>query len=38
VSLALEYPKAKTVLLVMDNLDIHRRKSLTDVFRTENGR
>src|SRR5690349_23887241 len=32
VTLALAYPEAKTIHLVMDNLDIHRRKSLVDVF------
>jgi hypothetical protein len=32
VALALAYPAAKTIHLVMDNLNIHRRKSLTDVF------
>src|SRR6185312_13184297 len=32
VSLALAYPDAKTIHLVMDNLNIHRRKSLVDVF------
>ncbi len=31
-TLALEYPKAKTVHLVMDNLNKHCPKSLTDVF------
>ena len=30
--LALAYPEAKTIHLVMDNLNIHRRKSLADVF------
>jgi hypothetical protein len=30
--LAREYPKAKTIHLVMDNLNIHCRKSLGDVF------
>ena len=35
VSLALEYPHAKTIHLVMDNLNIHRRKSLSDVFGSE---
>src|SRR5215472_5031523 len=28
--LALQYPEAKTIHLVMDNLNIHHRKSLTD--------
>jgi hypothetical protein len=32
VNLALEYPQAKTIHLVMDNLNIHSRKSLSDVF------
>ena len=35
--LALQYPGAKTIHLVMDNLNIHRRKSLTDVFGIEIG-
>ncbi len=35
VSLAMEYTEAKTIHLVMDNLNIHRRKSLTDAFGTE---
>ncbi|MCX6621567.1 MAG: IS630 family transposase [Acidobacteria bacterium] len=30
--LALEYPEAKTIHLVMDNLNTHRRKSLTDLY------
>ncbi len=30
--LALEYPEAKTIHLVMDNLNTHSRKSLTDSF------
>lgn len=30
--LAMEYPEAETIHLVMDNLNIHRRKSLTDAF------
>ena len=30
--LAMQYPDAKTIHLVMDNLNTHRRKSLTDVF------
>jgi hypothetical protein len=33
----MEYPQAETVHLVMDNLNIHRRKSLTDVFGVEMG-
>ncbi len=32
VNLALAYPTAKTIHLVMDNLNIHRRKSLAAVF------
>jgi hypothetical protein len=35
VTLALAYPAAKTIHLVVDNLNIHRRKSLTDVFGAE---
>ena len=35
--LALQYPEAKTIHLVMDNLNIHCRKSLTDVFGAEIG-
>ena len=35
VTLALAYPEAKTIHLVMDNLNIHRRKSLADVFGAE---
>jgi hypothetical protein len=30
--LALQYPDAETIHLVMDNLNIHRRKSLTDLL------
>jgi hypothetical protein len=30
--LALEYPNAKTSYLILDNLNIHRRKALRDVF------
>jgi hypothetical protein len=30
--LAMQYPTAKTIHLVMDNLNIHHRKSLTDAF------
>jgi len=33
----MKYPDAKTIHLVMDNLNIHRRKSLTDVFGEEVG-
>jgi hypothetical protein len=32
VSLALQYPTVKTIHLVMDNLNLHSRKSLSDVF------
>src|SRR5262252_5618438 len=32
VHLALAYPTAKAIHLVMDNLNIHTQKSLTDVF------
>jgi hypothetical protein len=35
MQLALAYPDAKTIHLVMDNLNIHSRKSLTDVFGIE---
>ena len=35
VTLALAYPAAKTIHLVMDNLNIHRKKSLADLFVTE---
>jgi len=35
VTLALAYPEAATIHLVMDNLNIHRCKSLTDVFGAE---
>ena len=30
--LAIQYPEAATIHLVMDNLNIHRRKSLTDFY------
>jgi|SRR6476619_437948 len=33
--LAMKYPNADTIHLVMDNLNIHRRKSLTAVFGAE---
>src|SRR5690349_16141033 len=36
--LALQYPQAKTIHLVLDNLNIHRRKSLTDTLGMEMGR
>ena len=32
-----QYPDAKTIHLVMDNLNIHSRKSLTDYYGEENG-
>ena len=35
--LALQYPDATTIHLVMDNLNIHRRKSLTDLYGSELG-
>jgi transposase len=35
--LALRYPSAETIHLVMDNLNIHRRKSLTDLLGEEVG-
>ena len=35
VNLALAYPEAKTIHLVMDNLNIHRRKTLADAFGAE---
>jgi hypothetical protein len=35
--LAMQYPEADTIHLVMDNLNIHSRKSLTDVFGAEVG-
>jgi hypothetical protein len=35
--LAMQYRQAGTIHLVMDNLNIHRRKSLTDAFGTEAG-
>jgi hypothetical protein len=31
-TLAMQYPEAKTIHLVMDNLNIHCRKSLTDLY------
>jgi hypothetical protein len=36
--LAMRYPDARTIHLVTDNLNIHRRKSLTDTFGEEVGR
>jgi hypothetical protein len=35
VNLALAYPEAKTIYLVMDNLNIHRQKALGDAFGAE---
>ena len=35
--LALQYPEAETIHLVVDNLNIHRRKSLTDLYGAEVG-
>jgi hypothetical protein len=35
ITLAMAYPQAKTIHLVMDNLNIHRRKILADVFGEE---
>jgi len=35
--LALRYPKAETIHLVMDNLNIHRRKTMTDLLGDEIG-
>jgi hypothetical protein len=35
--LALQYPEAETIHLVMDNLNIHHRKSLTDLLGQEVG-
>jgi hypothetical protein len=35
--LALQYPEAKTIHLVMDNLNTHGRKSLTDLYGAEIG-
>ena len=34
---AIQYPEAKTIHLVMDNLNIHRRKSLTNLYGAEVG-
>lgn len=33
----MQYPEAETIHLVMDDLNLHRRKSLTDVFGLEVG-
>src|SRR5262252_1117168 len=35
--LALQYPEAETIHLVMDNLSSHTRKSLTDLYEAELG-
>ena len=35
--LAMQYPNAKTIHLVLDNLNIHRGKSLTDAYGAEVG-
>jgi DDE superfamily endonuclease len=35
--IAMQYPKAETIHLVLDNLNIHRRKSLTDLYGPEIG-
>ena len=35
--LAMQYPDARTIHLVMDNLNIHRRRSLTDLLGEEVG-
>jgi transposase len=35
--LAMQYPQAETIHLVLDNLNIHRRKSLTDLYGKEFG-
>src|SRR5499427_9376621 len=35
VTLALQYPEAKTIHLVLDNLNIHCREALADVFGAE---
>lgn len=35
--LAMQYPEAETIHLVMDNLNIHHRKSLTDFYGAEVG-
>jgi transposase len=35
VTLAMAYPEAKTIHLIMDKLNIHRRKALVDVFGPE---
>jgi len=35
--LAIQYPRAETIHLVLDNLNIHRRKALTDLYGPEVG-
>jgi hypothetical protein len=35
--LAIQYPEAETIHIVMDNLNIHSRKSLTDCYGTQVG-
>jgi hypothetical protein len=35
VTLAMAYPEAETIHLVLDNLNIHRRKALADAFGAE---
>jgi hypothetical protein len=35
VTLALAYPEAKTIHLVVDSLNIHRRKAVADIFGAE---
>jgi transposase len=37
LDLALQYPAATTIHLILDNLNIHRRKSLTDLLGSEVG-
>jgi len=37
LELALRYPAARTIHLILDNLNIHRRKSLTDLLGSEVG-
>jgi hypothetical protein len=37
VDLAIQYPAARTIHLVLDNLNIHRRKSLTDLLGAQVG-
>jgi hypothetical protein len=35
VHLAVEYPEAKTIHIILDNLNINRRKALSDIFGPE---